>query len=196
MCARRFDWIGESSRGGNNNLSSSWVPARFVFVCSGNTCRSVMAAAVARDFCQRNGFDPTANVTSGGLYYGDFEPVLHTTTHVLESNGISHHMEEHLSHELTGDDLQRWHELYGEDTSSSSAGLILCMTEQHKATVLERGSQCSETFRDRVHVLGGQRSIPDPYMQQQHVYDNTFELIKQEVERLMPQALGLQRSRA
>ena len=90
-----------------------------LFVCTGNTCRSPMAEALARRAAAERGLDDL-QIASAGVAAPDGEQASQNARHVMKSRGLS--LEAHRARQLT-------HELAGE------AGLILTMTEAHARAV-------------------------------------------------------------
>ncbi|MBM7571274.1 low molecular weight protein arginine phosphatase [Aquibacillus albus] len=82
---------------------------KVLFVCTGNTCRSPMAAALLKHIS-------SAEVKSAGIYAGPGQPASQGTVDVLREQGI---LFDHASQPVTVD-LLNW------------ADLILTMTTQHK----------------------------------------------------------------
>ena len=102
--------------------------SNILFVCTGNTCRSPMAAALLKEKAH------DVNVKSAGLFViCENEPANEKARHVLEEKGID------AAHHATAlnQDLVGW------------ADLILTMTEQHKQLLL----QDFPTAAGKVHTL-------------------------------------------
>lgn len=101
---------------------------RILLVCTGNTCRSSMAAGLLADLLrQRNRTD--IEVASAGTAAMDGDPAaIHAVT-VLGERGIN--LSGHRARRLNGYELDR-------DT------LILTMTEGHKRTVLQIAPEAAD----------------------------------------------------
>ena len=122
-----------------------------LFVCTGNTCRSVIAESILKD----NFF---VNVSSAGLY-ADGEPVSKNAKNVLEENGIKCSKE--FSERLTFDKIK-------------TADVIFTMTESQKKEVKKSAEFCGEekkvySFSD---LIG--KDIEDPYGQDEDSYKKCF----------------------
>ena len=85
---------------------------RVCFVCTGNTCRSPMAAAVANFLAKERGADEKKIVAvSAGLYANDGEPISARAVEALEQAGITpiagkdYHT--HTAHTLTAEEIER-----------------------------------------------------------------------------------------
>ena len=78
-------------------LTEQERPGRILFVCTGNTCRSPMAAALLNDICrkQENGLSegeqklPRLIATSAGLCAMDGDPITFAAAQVLEEAGVA-----------------------------------------------------------------------------------------------------------
>ena len=94
-----------------------------VFVCSGNTCRSPMSEAIARDeLARRQTADPNVQVLSAGIFATAGAPITPEAEQALRKLGIEVH--EHSSRPLT-------------TSLADQADAIYCMTENHLAAVRE-----------------------------------------------------------
>jgi protein-tyrosine-phosphatase len=135
---------------------------KIVFVCTGNTCRSPMAAALFR---QLKGEDIV--VSSAGLSAIPGEPATPEAVQALAEQGIA--LEEHRARLLSADLVRE-------------ADLLLTMTGGHRA-------QCRRQFpdaADKVFTLGefageATTDVPDPFGLPLEIYRQTAA----ELERLV-----------
>jgi protein-tyrosine phosphatase len=77
------------------------VSIHLCFVCSGNTCRSPMAALVFREHLRRTGLSAQVQVSSAGTgpwHVG--EPADPRARAVLAANGYGRHSDEHMAAEI------------------------------------------------------------------------------------------------
>lgn len=133
------------------------------FVCTGNTCRSPMAAAILSHKNLHN-----IAVKSAGVYALEGGEMSHNAQEVLNENGIAH---AHKSSVVTEDDL-KW------------ADLVLTMTYSHKELLLRSFPK----FADKVFTLKEYTTsetgldVSDPYGGDLTVYRQTFEELSKLIE--------------
>lgn len=129
---------------------------KVIFVCTGNTCRSPMAEAVAKKL-----WEGKAEVISRGLGAGGMG-ITKYAADVLAEKGFD--AGEHISASLTAEEV-------------AAADLVLTMTESHKRVI----SDALPQFAYKVHTLceyaGKDGDIPDPYMMGKQEYEACFEKI-------------------
>ena len=113
-------------------------PTRILVLCSGNTCRSPMAAALlARDLAT---LGIEARIFSAGIGGPAGSPASPAAVAVMREVGID--LSGHTSRVVTGTDIGR-------------ADLIVVMTDSHRIGV----EHLAPDIGDRVRVLG----VADPY---------------------------------
>ena len=130
---------------------------RILFVCTGNTCRSAMAAAMMADIAVKNDLDIL--VDSAGVFALIGECAADNAILAMEKYDIdlSLHRTKPLTEELI-----------------DMADVILVMTEAHKILVESMAG-------DKVHTLleyaGSEGDISDPYGGDMEEYEETAEEI-------------------
>jgi protein-tyrosine-phosphatase len=139
-----------------------------LFVCSGNTCRSPLAEALARKIADRRGLEDL-NVSSAGTNAQDNVPATDEALLVGMERGLD--LTGHRSRKLTPGIV-------------SEADLIFVMTPGHLEQVKQMGG------RGKVHVIDEYASgianagITDPYGGDLDAYRNTADIIEDELEKL------------
>ena len=121
-----------------------------LFVCTGNTCRSPMAEAIARGLVD----DSEVFVASAGVSAFDGAPTSPESMAALQSMGIEYDGHSTL---LTPEMVL-------------GADLILCMTAQHRDAARRLVSDAPELI-EKIPVLDLEGDIPDPIGQGQDQYD-------------------------
>lgn len=116
---------------------------RILFVCSGNTCRSPIAAGLARQ-CLGPGFE----IRSAGIYARDRDTVNKKAVQVLSEKGID--ISGHQVVRLTGEMLI-WADLVFTMTRSQAIELIRCYPD------LSPKIMCLGDW------LGSGEDVPDPW---------------------------------
>jgi tRNA threonylcarbamoyl adenosine modification protein (Sua5/YciO/YrdC/YwlC family) len=155
----------------------NWLRRRYVFVCTGNTCRSPIAAGLARQEIaqslgctvrglRRKGVD----IQSAGLVTFGGSPVAPEAALAAAEHGVD--LSNHRSQRLT-------------DELICSADMIFCMAESHVAEILRRVPQA----KSKVQRLNPDQDIPDPIGGGQAVYRETANRIADALARRMEKGL-------
>lgn len=138
-------------------LSAEQVTERLatliVFVCTGNTCRSPMAQAIATSLIERRGHGHRAMVVSAGVAATNGARA--TPEAILASEAVGAHLAEHRSQAATPELLEK-------------ADVVYAMTASHAeaARAMLPGGQ-----KSKVHTLLPDQDVDDPIGGPQTLYD-------------------------
>jgi len=126
-----------------------------LLVCTGNLCRSPMAAAILRARLREDPACADWEVHSAGLWATEGQPASAPARAVMEERGYD--LSHHRSRPVTEESVER-------------ADLILAMTPHHVEALRLAFPQAA----DRIHLLaemaGGTQGVDDPYGQPLQVY--------------------------
>lgn len=119
-----------------------------LFVCSGNTCRSPLAAALFRKALQPLPGAGSVEVASAGLSALDGEPASQHAREVAREWGVD--LEGHRSRRASRELL-------------AEAGLVLTMTAEHKRRVLELAPEAAGRVFTLGEYAGRPGDVEDPF---------------------------------
>lgn len=152
-------------------MDVSTTSFNILFVCTGNTCRSPMAAAVAEAELARRGWSHV-QVASAGIAADDGSPAAREARRVAARRGLS--IESHRAQLLTPD-LVDW------------ADLILAMSGSHLDAIARLGGGGKMALLGDFVAPEGTIGdpVPDPYGHGEEVYEATFQELGRMIEGLM-----------
>ena len=155
-------------------------PLRICFVCTGNTCRSPMAQAVANALALdalsvypeavRDALSPQVEAFSAGLYAGRGDPISLGALHALEAAGVTpvptHDYRTHTAHTVTEEEAKEY-------------DLLVGMTASHALELLLRFPSLASRITRMAH------EISDPFGKDDAAYAVCLEQITQDVRALL-----------
>ncbi|HQP91261.1 MAG TPA: L-threonylcarbamoyladenylate synthase, partial [Candidatus Omnitrophota bacterium] len=153
-----------------DDVLSATARKQVLFVCTGNSCRSVMAEYILKKILQDKGRDDVDVVSAGTMAFG-MAPTRETLK-LIDELGLdaSDHRARHINTDLL-----------------RTSDLVLVMENKHRSDVVHLFPSAAS----RVHVLGemagyanSDREIADPIGRSEEFYKMTFEKIKAAIERL------------
>ena len=144
---------------------------KFLFVCTGNTCRSPMAVGIFRKYlaeklqCEVDHLDKMGyKISSAGTIDMASSPASAEATAACVANGIDikAHRSKVLSQKLIKEN-----------------DFIFAMSRMHR----ERVTALSQEAANKCVLLAEDKDIPDPIGQEQQVFNNCAELIKEAIKK-------------
>ena len=135
-----------------------------LFICSGNTCRSAMAAAIMDKLATERNLD--IRIESAGLFAFEGEGASENAVETLKKYDID--LSYHRSKAVTADLINQ-------------SDLILTMTAAHKDALIPFASDKTFTLTEYVGAAG---DISDPYGGGLETYEKTAEELYELLENL------------
>lgn len=147
---------------------------RILFVCTGNVCRSPMAAGLMRQRLHDAGLDAQVSVSSAGIYALDGKPASANAQITLGQRGID--ISDHVGHTLEVADLK-------------AADIVLVMEEAHRRSIFYTAPQ----YLGKVFLLsemsGKHDDVHDPYGEALVEYERCANNLEQLLTQGEPQIL-------
>ncbi len=158
-------------------MAEPTLPAKVkevLFVCTGNSCRSVMAEYLFRKMAADKGLD--VHAYSAGIAAAYRQGASFETLEVLKRDGI----------DARGHSSRMVHE-----DSIETADMILALTEQHASHLKKHFPESESKIYLLTEFYGGQdkqlfiQGIPDPIGMSSLFYQNTYLVIRSCVQNLV-----------
>ncbi len=133
-------------------------PEVILLVCSGNTCRSPMGAAILNDLLRRRGLDRCYLAESAGTCALDGEAASPEAVRIMAERGLD--LSDHRSRRVSGDIV-------------AGARLILTMERRHKQAILDLYPGAADrtfTLKEFARLTEEPEDIADPIGQGVEVY--------------------------
>ena len=147
-----------------------------LFVCTGNICRSPMAAGLLRQRLAEEGLEDRYEVASAGVWALDDRPASENAVSVMAERGIN--IGQHVAHTVTAQDV-------------SAAVLILVMSHEHEQMLRNTWPQYAWKVHRLSEMAGKRRDIEDPYRGPIEEYRESADTIADYIERGFERILEL-----
>lgn len=138
---------------------SSEEVKHLLIVCTGNVCRSPMAAGLIRDRLDRDGLSDQIHVSSAGVFALEDDPASADGVAVLAERGVD--ISDHRARQL-------------DDQMLDQADLTLVMEERHRQAIFARTPQHLHKIMLFSELAGEHEDVPDPYRQGRPAYERTL----------------------
>ncbi len=144
---------------------------KILFVCMGNICRSPMAEGVVREVFKKRGIEAELDSAGTGAWHAG-EPPDYRAQRELKKHGIS--IADLRARKIRYQDLNYYDKIYAMDASNYSD--IMMMADKEQAGKIDMFMNIAEPGRNK--------SVPDPYYDDDKGFATVYEMIKKSAEAL------------
>ncbi|MEQ9096910.1 MAG: Sua5/YciO/YrdC/YwlC family protein [Phycisphaerales bacterium] len=166
------DWTVRAEGALTREQITERLATLIVFVCTGNTCRSPMAQAIATSLLERRGHAHRAIVVSAGV--AAMNGARATPEAILASEAVGASLRDHRSQPASREVLEK-------------ADVVYAMTASHAEAAR---AQLPPAQRSKVHTLLSDEDVDDPIGGPQTLYDELARTFVGAIERRLEE-LGL-----
>lgn len=147
-----------------------------LFVCTGNICRSPMAAGLLRQRLVQEGLDSQYEVASTGVWALDDHPASENAVAVMAERGID--ISQHIARTITAQDL-------------AAAAVVLVMSREHQEMLRHTWPQYAWKVYRLSEMVGKRKDIADPYRGPIEEYRECADTIAEYIDRGFERILEL-----
>ena len=131
---------------------------KIMFVCTGNTCRSPMAEAIAKSVFPEDKYE----IISRGISVYANAPASTNAQQAVKNAGLD--LSEHVSKQISEEDIK-------------TSDVIFTMTNAHKQMLMNVCAKYGKPIFSLAEFVGSTEEISDPYGAGLEVYENCFRQI-------------------
>ena len=131
---------------------------KIMFVCTGNTCRSPMAEAVAKSVFPEDKYE----IISRGISVYANGPASANAQQAVKNAGLD--LSEHQSKQITEEDIK-------------TSDVIFTMTNAHKQMLMNVCARYGKPIFSLAEFVGSTEDVSDPYGGSLEVYEKCFKQI-------------------